>query len=80
MEKRHIKQAERQLVRRAWRPKASEGHRCPHCGAAVKASYAICPECGRSLTPCKCSFCGAPMKETAQAAPSTGVMRRVSGL
>lgn len=75
MEKHHIKQAERQQVRRAWRPKASEGHRCPHCGAAVKASYAICPECGRSLTPCKCSFCGAPMKETARFCTRCGQSR-----
>lgn len=49
-----------------WRPashaKSAQGARCPHCNAEVKASYAVCPECGRSLTPGKCSFCGAAMR------------------
>lgn len=76
MEKHRIKHAApQQNVRQAWRPKPVGSRKCPHCGAAVKASYAICPECGRSLTPERCSFCGAAMKETARFCTRCGQSR-----
>ncbi|MDE6285992.1 MAG: zinc-ribbon domain-containing protein, partial [Muribaculaceae bacterium] len=62
-----------------WRPKETvkneHGAQCPHCGADIKAGYAICPHCGRSLTPDKCSFCGAPMKPGAKFCTRCGQSR-----
>ncbi|MDE5840011.1 MAG: zinc ribbon domain-containing protein, partial [Muribaculaceae bacterium] len=56
--------------RGAWRPKVAEVREsfeaCPHCNAPVGSEMAICPHCGRSLTPGKCSFCGSPMKPNAK--------------
>lgn len=50
----------------SWKPrsisKTEESSGCPYCHRAVQAYYAICPHCGRSLTPGKCSFCGGAMK------------------
>ncbi|MDE5744362.1 MAG: zinc ribbon domain-containing protein [Paramuribaculum sp.] len=54
----------------AWRPKKTVKEdvceECPYCHASIVSGAAICPACGRSLTPDKCSFCGAPKKITAK--------------
>lgn len=56
--------------RKVWRPasygKLADNCQCPYCNGDVKASYVICPHCGRSLTPDKCSFCGEQTKPEAK--------------
>lgn len=58
------------MPKNAWKPKQfvkdEGGEECPYCHALIVSGYAICPTCGRSLTPDKCSFCGAPKKITAK--------------
>lgn len=66
-------------ARQTWRPKSisqiSDVLQCPYCNADIKASYVICPHCGRSLTPGKCSFCGKVMKESARFCSHCGQSR-----
>lgn len=67
-------------TKQSWRPKSfSAAHtptlQCPYCNHPIEAGYAICPVCGRSLTPGKCSFCGAAMKETARFCTNCGQSR-----
>lgn len=45
-----------------WRPKppvVRNSVNCPHCNHPCDAEWDICPECGHSLRPGKCTFCGA---------------------
>lgn len=62
-----------------WRPKIkaedNSGMECPYCHSSIKSGYAICPDCGRPLTPGKCSFCGALMKENAKFCTRCGQSR-----
>lgn len=67
----------------AWKPKKrvaqEQKSECPFCHAVVSPLFVICPSCGRSLTPEKCSFCGAPKRPTAKycthcGQPSQGVI------
>lgn len=73
------KNKEAKAVQPKWRPKEAKknqpGTQCPYCGDDIKASYAICPNCGRSLTPDKCSFCGAAMKPGAKFCTHCGQSR-----
>lgn len=65
--------------RTSWRSKAhaarTEETVCPNCRNIVKASYSICPHCGRSLIPDRCSFCGSAMKENANFCSHCGQSR-----
>lgn len=58
------------MPKKAWKPKQQfkedVGVECPYCHASIVSGDAICPSCGRSLIPDKCSFCGAPKKITAK--------------
>ena len=45
---------------------------CPHCGAAVEASFEICPVCGGKLVD-YCTFCGAPMHPDDVDCPECGM-------
>lgn len=60
------KPANGQKVAQVWRPstKAEQtaSRECPYCHIGIHGEWAICPHCGHSLTPDKCSFCGAPLK------------------
>ena len=63
----------------AWRSKShvaeTDDTVCPHCRNTVRASYSVCPNCGRSLTPDRCSFCGSGLKENARFCSHCGQSR-----
>lgn len=48
---------------------------CVYCGQSIPTEAVICPHCGHSLTPEKCSFCGAPMKSASKFCTQCGQPR-----
>lgn len=48
---------------------------CPGCGAEVKSSWKLCPECGQQLQAPVCANCGAELKPTWKLCPECGAPR-----
>lgn len=64
--------------------KSAKGSKCPSCGAPVRSTWKVCPECEKSLVTApsgsaRCPRCDEELRSTWKTCPSCGTPRPPSG-